>query len=308
MDDPDGNLAKFDAFIDKYKDDLKKLAGEKKMEILRRIMAMRNYDNVDVYELGLLLRPVRNSCEKNPSDHSTTVLATDNRLFDAGDEEPKSKLKRSVSKSERKQENSTKKEEKSEQGCGKRMRRDAGHAGDDHEATPRRKKTKEIIKKEDNEEINLAPLPEKFRRRIENMNGSNPVLVIQKELFKTDVSRQHGRLSMPESQIRKELFLSHEELELMASWNGSNPPEIKATLIGLSRQLECGVTLKKWNMTKKSGSVTSTYNLVSGWNSFVSANDLLQGMMVQVWAFRKESKLCFGLVKVGGDDENEEDE
>ncbi|XP_052210707.1 B3 domain-containing protein At2g24670-like [Diospyros lotus] len=221
MEDTEGNLAKFDAFIDPYKDDLKKLEGEQKMEIIRRIIKMRNYDEVDACELRLLLRPVGNSYENN------------------------------------------------------------------HDR-----------------ENNFAPLPEKFRRRIENMNGSNPVLVIQKELFKTDVSPHHGRLAMPESQIREEFFLFHEELQL---------PEIKATLIGPSRQFECCVTLKKWNMAKKSHSVksrrvTSTYNLVSGWNSFVSANHLREGMAVQVWAFRKESKLCFALVKVGGDDEDEEDE
>ncbi|XP_052209179.1 putative B3 domain-containing protein At3g24850 [Diospyros lotus] len=216
MEDPEGNLAKFDAFIDPYKDDLKKLEeGEQKMEILRRIIKMRNYDKVDACELiRLPLRPVGNNSYEN------------------------------------------------------------NHDG----------------------ENDFAPLPEKFRRRIENMNGSNPVLVIQKELFKTDVSPHRGRLSMPESQIREEFFLFHEELQL---------PEIKGTLIGPSRQFECCVTLKKWNMAKKSGSVTSIYNLVSGWNSFVSANHLREGMAVQVWAFRKESKLCFALVKVGGDDEDE---
>ena len=216
MAEPEGNLAKFDAFIDPYKDYLKKLEGEQKMEILLRIIKMRNYDEVDPCELRLLLRPVGNSYENN-------------------------------------------------------------HDG----------------------ENNFAPLPEKLRRRIENMNGSNPVLVIQKELFKTDVSPHHGRLSMPESQIREDFFRFHEELTLL----GSQLPEIKAMLIGPSRQFECCVTLKKWKMRN-----VSTYNLVSGWNSFVSANHLRAGMAVQVWAFTKESKLWFALVKVGGDDEDEEDE
>ncbi|XP_052179877.1 B3 domain-containing protein At2g31420-like [Diospyros lotus] len=263
--DPDGNFAKFVAFTDKYKDDLKKLLGKLKgnerLEIIRRIFRLQNYDDVDAYELGLL--------------------------------EPK---------------NSSEMEKKPEKRSGKRKHCDAGQA-DDHEAKARPKMTKK--KKE--EEIDLAPspepqLPEKLRQRMERMNGSNPVLVIQKELYKTDVSPQHGRLSMPESQIQKELFLTEEELQLLDSRYGSDLQDIKAMVIGPSSRFEGGVSLKKWSMGKKSGSVTSTYNLVSGWNKVVSKNKLRQGMAVQVWAFRKESKLCFALAKAGGEEDEDEDE
>ncbi|KAG6436908.1 hypothetical protein SASPL_101813 [Salvia splendens] len=58
-------------------------------------------------------------------------------------------------------------------------------------------------------------LPEEFRRAIEEMARRKELtapatLVIQKELFRTDVSKNHNRLSIPASQI-SDGFLTEEE-------------------------------------------------------------------------------------------------
>ncbi|KAG6418785.1 hypothetical protein SASPL_120990 [Salvia splendens] len=58
-------------------------------------------------------------------------------------------------------------------------------------------------------------LPEEFRRAIEEMARGKELtapatLVIQKELFRTDVSKNHNRLSIPASQI-SDGFLTEEE-------------------------------------------------------------------------------------------------
>ncbi|RVW90659.1 hypothetical protein CK203_038784 [Vitis vinifera] len=40
-------------------------------------------------------------------------------------------------------------------------------------------------------------LPEDFKVRIREMNGTHPILVLEKQLFKTDINKGENRLSMP---------------------------------------------------------------------------------------------------------------
>ncbi|KAL6980235.1 hypothetical protein U1Q18_021877 [Sarracenia purpurea var. burkii] len=140
----------------------------------------------------------------------------------------------------------------------------------DSEYGRKNKKIKKTIK----EKVKLDPLPlpppelpAQFRERIKEMGGYEVALVIQKYLYASD-----------------------------------EVPGIEALLIEPSCTTDCTVSIKKWEMPKKSGNVSSTYNLVSAWSSVVARNALKEHNIVQLWAFRVKSKLCFALMKVGGGD------
>ncbi|KAI3454676.1 hypothetical protein Pfo_011339 [Paulownia fortunei] len=113
-------------------------------------------------------------------------------------------------------------------------------------------------------------LPETFKNHILNTVGclESVFLVIEKGLYKTDVSKSQGRLSVPYSQ----------------------KGEILATLVQPCLE-ECPISLKNWKSN-------SMYALVGGWNEVCSRNALRQGMIIQLWSFRRNSALCFALVQI----------
>ncbi|KAL6321092.1 hypothetical protein AAG906_012864 [Vitis piasezkii] len=69
-----------------------------------------------------------------------------------------------------------------------------------------------ILKRVEMDEDEDPPpeLPEDLKVRIREMNGTHPILVLEKRLFKTDINEGENRLSMPLNQIRRE-FLSEDE-------------------------------------------------------------------------------------------------
>ena len=140
-------------------------------------------------------------------------------------------------------------------------------------------------------------LPANFKERIQGLNGSDLVLVIQKPLFATDVSKKHYRLSMPLNQIKNE-FLSRNEKDALMNQNGDGVPEMEVFLIEPSGQKETKMNLKIWVMPKGKAKASYMYSLGKHWNEVVSGNGLEEGMTVQVWAFRVEGNLGFALVRV----------
>ncbi|WKA01309.1 hypothetical protein VitviT2T_019594 [Vitis vinifera] len=105
-----------------------------------------------------------------------------------------------------------------------------------------------------------------LRNRIRALGGSDVTFVIQKPLFKTDVSSGHNRLSIPLNHIQQS-FLTPEESE------------------------------RKWNMKKASGNSISMYVLVTNRKSVTERNSMKEDETVQLWSFRIKSKLGFALVK-----------
>ncbi|KAK6916189.1 B3 domain-containing protein At2g31720-like [Dillenia turbinata] len=146
-------------------------------------------------------------------------------------------------------------------------------------------------------------IPEGFKKAIADMKGTHIELVIQKRVFKTDVSKNHGRFSIPVKQVRFD-FLSDKENRLVWLSNGT----LEVMLIQPSLDLKPIVlNFRKWVMPKKpknnSGSenntkASSSYVLITNWNEVVKLNQLREGEIVQLWAFRwKDSRLSFAMVR-----------
>ncbi|KAM7522584.1 hypothetical protein LguiA_012486 [Lonicera macranthoides] len=145
-------------------------------------------------------------------------------------------------------------------------------------------------KKKTNKKISTRdsppPLPQKYREKVNAMQGSEPVLVIQKRLFNSDLTQQLNRLSIPHKQIMAK-FLTDEEKENLKK------NLLEVTLID-PRLVEWTLNMKQWNMN------SSVYVLITNWYKLVEENekDLKEGTEVQLWSFRVGTKLCFILVRL----------
>ncbi|PIN12156.1 hypothetical protein CDL12_15230 [Handroanthus impetiginosus] len=132
-------------------------------------------------------------------------------------------------------------------------------------------------------------LPEPFKNRILDCGGDpeSVVLVIQKELTRTDLSTSHGRLSVPYKKVRNE-FLKASEVEQSSTEKGG----IQTTLIQPCLE-KCEISLRNWQSNTE-------YVLVRDWNKVCRGNTLQEGMIIQLWSFRTNSSdlLCFALVRV----------
>jgi hypothetical protein len=133
--------------------------------------------------------------------------------------------------------------------------------------------------------------PEELKERIKALGGSGTQveLVIQKAIYDSDLRPNNNRLSMPFKQIN-EGFLREEERKDLAKRKAMTVPFIEPS--GKCEEM----TLKQWDMPKKTGKTSSTYVLITHWNKVVQANGLGLKDVVQVWSFRVEQKLCLALV------------
>ena len=173
----------------------------------------------------------------------------------------------------------------------------------DYEEKARAKKKKEKEKKT-NIVLSNHPseLPQNFKEYIRNLNGSDAVLVIEKQLFYSDVNKDSGRLSMPLNQVMLTDFLSEGEMELLHNYR-----EIKAKILSeppdQKEFMEHDICLIMWKMEKgpdekKAKKPNYTCNLRTGWNDVRKKNQLCKNMMVQLWSFHVGEQLWFALVKV----------
>ena len=132
-------------------------------------------------------------------------------------------------------------------------------------------------------------LPERFRQKINELNGRDITLVIQKPLFSTDVSPDHDRLSIPFAQIITwDNFLTPDEKALL-----SRKETMEVPIIDPKLDQGTSLILKQWEM--KSGSL---YALRSQWYGVVVDNNLKEGQELQVWSFRVGNRLHIALVAI----------
>ncbi|XVE85303.1 hypothetical protein DITRI_Ditri17bG0081000 [Diplodiscus trichospermus] len=132
-------------------------------------------------------------------------------------------------------------------------------------------------------------LPENYKQHIvEKMGGSDWVLVIQKQIFFSDVNPAASRFSMPFLHLKTHEFLSKTEVKDL-----EDNKAFKVCLLLEPSMKETQLKFKRWNMK-----TSSNYVLNDGWNSVVRNNGLEINDIVQLWSFRVESALHFALVKV----------
>ncbi|KAK7854756.1 B3 domain-containing protein At3g25182 [Quercus suber] len=116
------------------------------------------------------------------------------------------------------------------------------------------------------------------------MGGRDKLLVIQKKLFETDITKGNNRFSIPLRQIVRTDFLTEEEKEKFRAGQ-----EIRVQFI--DPMLESGrVVLVQWDMPKDTGNTSSTYALRSTWNKVRESNGLKIDDVVQLWSFRVATK------------------
>ncbi|RVW35283.1 putative B3 domain-containing protein [Vitis vinifera] len=104
-------------------------------------------------------------------------------------------------------------------------------------------------------------LPEDFKVRIREMNGTHPILVLEKQLFKTDINKGENRLSMPLNQIRREFLSEDEKMRVVEG--------MQVKLIQPSLE-ETTVTFKKWKMKES----CHLYVFTREWKLIVHDNSL----------------------------------
>ena len=119
-------------------------------------------------------------------------------------------------------------------------------------------------------------------------------MVLQKKLFKSDVDKGQGRVTMPVRECGTRLSLTEEEKQML------EVRDKKDSLVGIRvKVIEPGLqerelTFKKWNYKEN----TSSYVLVNSWFEVVVKNELKDGDEIQIWTFRINGKLAFALVKL----------
>ncbi|XP_023877882.2 B3 domain-containing protein At5g24050 [Quercus suber] len=130
-------------------------------------------------------------------------------------------------------------------------------------------------------------LPPEFKDVINTLNGRDELLVIQKKLFKTDITKGNNRFSIPLRRIVREDFLSEQEKEELRARQ-----EIPARLIDPKLQIFNDIVLIQWDMPKITGNTSSTYALRTDWNNVRKSNNLKEGDLVQPWSFRVGQQAC----------------
>ncbi|XP_050387350.1 B3 domain-containing protein At3g25182-like [Argentina anserina] len=129
-------------------------------------------------------------------------------------------------------------------------------------------------------------LPEEYKKM---MNGAKAELVIQKQLFTSDMKPDQNRLSLPWQQILCKEFLRPNEIESLEL------PKtfLKVPLIDPKLGKEV-ISVSMWQM---SSSEEKTVVLYSNWNYIVTKNGLVRGDLIQIWSFRNdEDRLQLALV------------
>ncbi|KAJ1377437.1 hypothetical protein SESBI_48892 [Sesbania bispinosa] len=142
-------------------------------------------------------------------------------------------------------------------------------------------------------------LPMTFQEKIQEMEGREVKLVIQKQLFKSDLNSNNGRFSIPIQQIRHDArdFLTETDEFCLKErkGEGKNQRLVGFPVAVLDPSLKLyNMCFKKWKMEH-----TEVYNITSGWNELLRNNCLKAKDTVQLWSFRSNSnQLCFALVKL----------
>ncbi|XP_057466965.1 uncharacterized protein LOC130756463 [Actinidia eriantha] len=242
---------KFIRVLANTKNHLLKLDGDTKMEVLRGLIKIPKLDEADVYNLTTMA--LQNKSNSSiPRDDFEGVCG----VSDGGEREERLPRDESLNDPP-----SLTPEAETQMGeevanlvnprrirftVRKRSVPESDSEGDYEEEARAKKKVKKT-----NVVLSNQPseLPQNFQEYIRNLNGSEAVLVIQKQLYHSDVNKGSGRLSMPLNQVNLTDFLSQGEMELL-----HNHREIKAKILSeppdQEEFMEHDICLIMWKMEK----------------------------------------------------------
>jgi len=140
-------------------------------------------------------------------------------------------------------------------------------------------------------------LPLAFKEKIEQMEGCEVKLVIQKELTTSDVDKDQSRLSVPIGKIEENFLTPMEELSLAyvpqkkkgrKKFVGMSVSMLDPNLI-----LYIDMCFKKWKM-----GTGEVYIITNKWKKLVAENRFEAKKKVELWSFRCRGELYFALVKL----------
>ncbi|XP_010513164.1 PREDICTED: putative B3 domain-containing protein At2g27410 [Camelina sativa] len=124
-------------------------------------------------------------------------------------------------------------------------------------------------------------------------NAYNPKLISTRKLYKTDLDKIQGRLSVPFKQVKNPDFLTEEETRIIDKQARKLRKEGVSVDLVDPQMKKHALELRKWKM-----SGNWNYVFVVGWNDVVSANGFQVDDFFPLWSFRsgRSGKLCFALV------------
>ncbi|KAK1405224.1 hypothetical protein POM88_004829 [Heracleum sosnowskyi] len=140
-----------------------------------------------------------------------------------------------------------------------------------------------------------APLPVVFANEIQRLGGNDVRLLIQKNLYATDLKPTANRLNIPINQLREEAkdFLTEDEKMIFERRDADGKIEtMQVPLLepNLNRSI---INFTKWNLK-----TSFWYVLLGSWTEMQKRNHLEVGMDLQVWSFRVNGELNLAVVKV----------
>ncbi|KAJ4726647.1 B3 domain-containing protein [Melia azedarach] len=161
----------------------------------------------------------------------------------------------------------------------------------------------------DHEQSPAPFLPEKLKNYIiKEMGGRDIKFVIQKNLYKSDLTSNHGRLLMPLSQIREKNFLTKEEILKVSA--EEKPSMTKEEKKELQESKKIPVKIVEPSLEQSEMKFTRwyvgnnhscpCYVLIAGWTNFAEKHGLKVDEGIQVWSFRRgeDDQLSFALVRI----------
>ncbi|XP_054817788.1 uncharacterized protein LOC129317495 [Prosopis cineraria] len=163
---------------------------------------------------------------------------------------------------------------------------------------------------------NVPLLPDEFKQKInEKCSRFQPTQIIhvyQKKLYSSDVSKNHGRLTMPLNKIESFEFLEHSEITSLRHRENfkvsvihkplrENDDDNGLTSLDHPLIVETTLTFAQWDLHKNEDdrqNISYQYVLNGGWNKIVFEDKLQKDDIIDVWAFRDiQNKLCMVVVR-----------
>ncbi|PNX74342.1 B3 domain-containing protein [Trifolium pratense] len=164
------------------------------------------------------------------------------------------------------------------------------------------KNSSKKFKNREKEEVqeDQPDLPLVFKEKIEQLEGNEVQLVIQKELTMTDVKKNNGRLSVPigKMKIEENSLLTQEEglsLDYVPQKKGTSRKleGMSVSMLDTNLKLWDNMCFKKWKMGE-----SEVYNITGEWYNLAVENHLQQHQKIQLWSFKRNNHLNFALVKL----------